>query len=121
MNWLNQVEHYQRAVLGFSTRIRKEHDMTDPTTAPPLPPDPRDATIAAQQTEIDSLKAQIAELQTAGAVTAGEVRADDTQTEAARKAELIGQGLSEVDATEQAAYEARIRFDQANTPPNVTV
>ncbi len=84
-------------------------------------PDPRDATIAAQQTEIDSLKAQIQELQTAGARSEGEVQADDAATEQARKDELIAQGLSEADATEQAAYEARLRFDQANRQPNVTV
>jgi len=53
--------------------------------------------------------------------TPAAVRADDTQIEAARKAELIAQGLGEVDAAEQAAYEARTRADHANAQPNITV
>ena len=91
--------------------------MGDPQTAAPLPPDPRDATIAAQAREIDSLKAEVFSLRDSGAVNTGRVRADDTQIEAARKAELIAQGLGEVDAAEQAAYEARTRADHANAQP----
>ena len=99
----------------------------DPATGQPFgsststTADPRDATIAAQDAEITSLKAEIVALRDRGANYAGQVRADDAQVQAARKAELIAQGVGEPDATEQAAYEARVRFDQGNTPPNVTV
>ena len=91
------------------------------TVAPPFPADPRDATIAAQDAEITALKAENTALRNSGAGYAGQVRADDGQVQAARKAELIAQGADEADAAEQAAYEARTRADQANAKPNVTV
>ena len=84
-------------------------------TAPPpnVPADPRDATIASQQAEIDRLTGELEQAGVRNARSEGEVRADDEASIEERRDELIRQGLSEEDATEQAAYEARIRADQA--------
>ncbi len=76
------------------------------------PPDPRDATIASQQAEIDRLTGELEQAGVRNARSEGEVRADDEASIEERKQELQRQGLSVEDATEQAAYEARLRADQ---------
>lgn len=88
-----------------------EHVVQIPVGGGDAGTDPRDARIAELEAEVESLKA---------ALPGVPVSAKPLSVEE-RTAELVGQGLTEEDAAEQAAYEARTTADNSPPPVQTTV